>query len=129
MDTTSVNETGTEDKGASGKHRAGSRARSYRSDVLAAVHELAEDLYSAGLYDAKTMREFDELCLTEIHPMGPEEIRRLRDKTGVSQAVLARVLNVTTNAVGQWERGEKRPTGSALKLLNLVRQKGIRAIL
>ena len=103
--------------------------KTYVSDALAAAHELAEDLYAAGLYDARTMREFDEQCLTEIHPMEPKEIRGLRDETGMSQAVLARVLNVTTSAVGQWERGEKKPTGSALKLLSLLRTKGLHAIL
>jgi putative transcriptional regulator len=104
-------------------------SKTYRSDSLSAAHELAEGLHSLGLYDARTMRKFDELCLTEIAPMGPQEIRSLRDKTGVSQAVLARILNVTPNAVGQWERGEKKPTGSALKLLSLVQSKGLSTIL
>ncbi len=105
------------------------RAKTYASDALASVHELAADLHSVGLFDARTMREFDELCLTEIEAMGPQDIRRLRDTVGVSQAVLARVLNVTPNAVGQWERGEKKPTGSALKLLSLIRHKGLQTIL
>lgn len=75
------------------------------------------------------MRKFDELCLTEVQPMGPAEIRALREEAGVSQAVLARVMNVTTNAVGQWERGEKKPTGSALKLLALAKAKGLTTIM
>jgi putative transcriptional regulator len=112
---------------ASAPRRA--RTKTYGSDALAAAHELAEGLHSTGLYDGRTMREFDELCLTEVLPMAPHDIRSLRDATGVSQAVLARVLNVTPNAVRQWERGEKKPTGSALKLLSLVRSKGLRAIL
>jgi len=62
-------------------------------------------------------------------PMDAQEIKNLRESAGVSQAVLAKVLNVTTNAVGQWERGEKRPSGSALKLLTLVRTKGIATVL
>lgn len=99
------------------------------SDTLATVHRLASRLHEAGVFGKTTMREYDELCLTEVRPMAAQDIKSLRESAGVSQAVLARVLNVTTNAVGQWERGEKRPTGSALKLLTLVREKGLGSVL
>jgi len=46
----------------------------------------------------------------------------------VSQAVLARYLNVSKDVVSQWERGEKRPTGPTLKLLSLAERKGLAAI-
>ena len=96
--------------------------------TLQTVHDFATDMHEAGVFDKATMRKFDELCLTPVRKMEAEDIRQLREASGVSQAVLAKVLNVTTNAVGQWERGEKKPTGSALKLLALVREKGISAV-
>jgi putative transcriptional regulator len=99
------------------------------SGALATVHRLASRFHEAGVMDKATMREFDELCLTPVRRMNAQDIRDLRLATGVSQAVLARVLNVTTNSVGQWERGEKHPTGSALKLLTLIREKGMSAVL
>lgn len=34
-----------------------------KSDILAAVHETAEGLYAAGVLPARTLGEFDELCL------------------------------------------------------------------
>ncbi len=97
--------------------------------TLATVHRLASGLFEAEAFDKATMRKFDELCLTPVQPLEADDIREIREASGVSQAVLARVLNVTTSAVGQWERGEKKPTGSALKLLTLVRSKGIGAVL
>jgi len=36
--------------------------KQYRSSIMAAVHETAEDLHEAGLMDKFTMREFNELC-------------------------------------------------------------------
>lgn len=39
--------------------------------------------------------------------------------------MLAGHLNVATNTIGQWERGERRPTGAALKLLHLVKRFGV----
>jgi putative transcriptional regulator len=47
----------------------------------------------------------------------------------MSQAVFARLLNLTVGYVSQMERGTKRPTGPALVLLNVIRRKGIEAIL
>ena len=38
---------------------------------------------------------------------------------------MAGFLNVAVNTVSQWERGERRPTGAALKLLHVVKRSGI----
>jgi putative transcriptional regulator len=39
--------------------------------------------------------------------------------------VFAAILNVSVSTVQKWETGEKKPGGASLKLLNLVRRKGI----
>jgi putative transcriptional regulator len=95
------------------------------SGILGTVHKTANGLYRAGVIDKATMREFDALCLTSV---APEEIRALREREQVSQPVFAGYLDVRKDAVSKWERGEKRPDGPSLKLLNLVRAKGLRAI-
>ena len=102
--------------------------KTYRNDILAAVHETAEDLHDAGVMEKRTLRRFDEMCLTPVEPMDAAAIRALRARERVSQAVFARHLNVTTGLVSQWERGEKRPAGPSLKLLSLVQNKGLEAI-
>lgn len=98
------------------------------SSILASVHETAAGLHGVGLIDKATMREFDALCLSPVEPLSPEEIRALRERENVSQPVLAHYLNVRKDAVSKWERGEKRPDGPSLKLLNLVKNKGLQAI-
>ncbi len=102
--------------------------RVYKSEALAAVHETVQDMVDAGVVSKQTMREFDEMCLTIVDEMSPEEIRNLRLRENASQAVFARYLNVTTGLVSQWERGEKRPRGASLKLLTLVAKNGLRAV-
>ena len=76
----------------------------------------------------RTMREFDDFCLTPVRLLKPTEIRALRLREGASQAVFASYLNVTTGLVSQWERGEKRPQGASLKLLALVAKNGLEAV-
>jgi len=103
-------------------------AKQYSSPVMASIHETAEGLHSAGVMDKRTMREFDDLCLTPVRALKPREIRALRLREGASQAVFARYLNVTTGLVSQWERGEKHPHGASLKLLALVAKSGLGAV-
>jgi putative transcriptional regulator len=62
-------------------------------------------------------------------PISGEEIRTLREQAHLSQAVFARYLNLTVGYVSQLERGVKQPKGPALALLNVIRRKGLEAIL
>ena len=101
----------------------------YKSKILAAVHEAMQDAHEVGVLDKKTMREFDTSCLTQVEKLSPKDVVALREREGVSQAVMARHLNVAVKLVGEWERGEKRPSGPSLKLLALVKAKGLQAIL
>jgi putative transcriptional regulator len=103
-------------------------AKAYKSEALAAVHESMADLHRIGMLDAKTMREFDQACLTPVLELSPAAIRRIRTKAAVSQAVFAAHLNVTTGVVSKWERGEKQPRGPAAKLLTLAAKHGLAAI-
>ena len=102
--------------------------KQYKSEALAAAHEAAFDLAEAGLMSKRTMRKFDEMCLTPVRDMTPEDIRALRLREQASQAVFARHLNVTTGLVSQWERGARRPRGASLKLLTLVAKNGLGAV-
>ena len=103
-------------------------AKRYKSEALAAAHETALGMTEAGVMSKRTMRAFDEMCLTPVEEMPPEKIRALRLRENASQAVFARHLNVTAGLVSQWERGEKRPRGASLKLLTLVEKKGLAAV-
>lgn len=104
------------------------KGRTYKSPIAAAMHEMMEGAYAAGAISKSTMREFDELCLTPVEKLSPEEIKSIREESLASQAVFARYLNVSTIVVSQWERGERSPSGAALKLLTLVKDKGLQSI-
>ena len=105
------------------------RKGSCRSDALRSAHLAAKDLHAIGAIDKATMREFDRACLTNVEELDPQAIRRIRDQANMSQTIFALTLNVTPSLVSQWERGEKKPSGPSLKLLNLADKKGAEAIL
>jgi putative transcriptional regulator len=104
------------------------------SRLRAAILETAGDMRRLGIMDAAThekitLRNLGEDELRETAPLTGEEIRRLREQAHVSQAVFARRLKLTVGYVSQLERGAKRPSGPVLVLLDLIRRKGMEAIL
>ena len=100
-----------------------------KSGAMASVHEAITDLYGIGAVDKATMHHFDALCLeVDVPDYSPAEIRALRERLNISQAVLASVINASANSIQKWERGAKKPSGTALKLLNLLDRKGLESV-
>jgi putative transcriptional regulator len=94
--------------------------RAVEGDVLATAHGLAAALHRVGAMDALSMRDMDRLCLPPRPDYDGVEVRRIRAATRMSQPVFARLLGVDKSAVAQWERGAKRPSGPALRLLEVL---------
>jgi len=99
------------------------------SRILLEAHDTASRWRAAGLISKRRMREFDALCRLEVNEMSAERIRALRERVHLSQAVFAAVLNASVSTVRQWESGDKRPGGPALKLLTLIERKGLDVVL
>ncbi len=104
------------------------------SELSEAILEMAEDMHRLGMmgeenYRKITLRHLGPPPLPTPEPITPEEIRTLREREHISQAVFAHYLNLTVGYVSQLERGTKQPKGPALALLNVIRRKGIQAIL
>lgn len=93
--------------------------------ILDTVHESAIGLYDIGIVNAKTMREFDALCLEPAEPMSKTHIKKIRLSEEVSQPVFAEYLNVSPSTVKKWENGQKHPNGASLRLLQLVEKQGL----
>jgi len=97
--------------------------------------EAAQDMRASGImskaaHEKITMRHLGEgFAPSQAVPLSGKEIRALREKAHLSQAVFAQYLKLTVGYVSQLERGAKRPTGPTLVLLDVIRRKGIEAIL
>lgn len=102
--------------------------KKYKSEADDALHEMMTGFFEAGAITKSTMREFDEGCLTPVEKLTPLEIKAKREETRASQAVFARHLNVTPGVINLWEQGKRAPSGASLKLLTLVKKKGLACI-
>ena len=110
------------------------RAKNKPSRLAKALLATAAGMRKAGLldrvtHDKITLRHLGRNSPRMAVPMTGAQIRSVREHARMSQAVFARHLNLTAGYVSQLERGIKRPTGAALALLNVIRRKGIEAIL
>ena len=104
------------------------------SRLTKALLDTADDMRRVGILDSAghekiTLRHLGGKAGIVGKPISGDEIRSLRERAHLSQAVFARYLNLTTGYISQLERGAKQPTGPALVLLNVIRRKGIEAIL
>jgi putative transcriptional regulator len=95
------------------------------SEILDIANDLAQSLFKAGGMDEITLREVEALCLPKAKTFRPEDIRRIRMACHVSQAAFAAFLGIGKSTVQQWEHGQKKPSGPAQRLLDLVERKGL----
>ena len=98
------------------------------SEILDIANEMARELFKVGAMDEVTLRRVEALHLPKKRPLAPEDIRRVRVANHVSQAVLAAILGVGKSTVQQWEQGQKKPSGPAQRLLDLIDRKGLAAL-
>jgi len=99
--------------------------RNYKSDAFEAIHNSATALHRVGAISKTTLREFDESCLVPIEEIPPQQIKQIRENNHVSQPIFARYLNTSESTVQKWETGAKRPSGTALRLLQVVQKHGL----
>lgn len=98
------------------------------SDILDMAHDMAKDLHDVGAMDDITMRVMNRLCLPEARVFAAADVKAIRKKTRMSQAVFAAVLNVGSSTVAQWEQGHRSPSGPSARLLDVIDRKGVEAI-
>ena len=95
--------------------------------------ELTRVLHRAGAVsddelEQTTMAMLGRDALPKVARLSPNEIVRVRELVKVSQAVLAGFLNVSVSTVSQWERGDRQPSGTALKLLHVIKARGLEVL-
>lgn len=97
------------------------------------LQEIAHDFNEIGVVSNELKEKIDSRArlrelrssLPVLHMMSGEEINQLRQRHGLSQAMLAAYVGMSVATIVKWEREEKKPNGAALRLLNLIERKGL----
>ena len=99
------------------------------SKIIESLRGDLDALHNAGAISKVTMREFDAICPSPVREFSADDIKRLRQTLRFSQTVFAHHLHTTASTVRKWEQGQTRPAGPALKLLNIIADKGLSVII
>jgi len=98
--------------------------------MLRELLETAENFSAYGVVSKTDLAKIRVLC--KVPPeYTPERVLAIRTSVAkMSQAVFASVLNVSVSTVQKWESpvANKRPSGAAAKLLQIVETKGVEAL-
>ncbi len=99
------------------------------SNIIESLRDDLAALHKAGAVSKVTMREFETICPPPVRELSAAEIKQIREALHFSQPVFALHLHTSVSTVRKWEQGETHPTGPALKLLNIIADKGLQAII
>jgi putative transcriptional regulator len=106
--------------------RGKARLRSEIVEITRALHKVGA--VSDDELEQTRLRMLGRDAFPKPKALSARQIAAVRERAGVSQAVMAGYLNVAVSTVSQWERGERRPTSTALKLLHVVKDKGLETL-
>jgi putative transcriptional regulator len=105
-----------------------------KARMRAELVELTADMHAAGIVSADAVRK------TTLKMLGPDalpdaarlsgkDIVSIRKQSHLSQSVFARLLAVSTGTLSKWERDEIAPRGPARRLLQIIKAKGVAAVI
>jgi len=92
--------------------------KNIHDEVINELQEIVENGTLSTL--RKNTREYAPL--TPIKDYTPQEIKDLREKKRYTQTYFGEFLGVTLKTVQAWEAGTNKPTGTALRLFQVLEQ-------
>ena len=89
--------------------------------MSALFDDLQEGLQQAIAYERGTGKAKTVTYMIEpVKHYSNVEIKKIRNKAGMTQAVFANYLGVSPKTVEAWELGRTHPTGPAYRLINIL---------
>lgn len=82
--------------------------------IMTGLNEAVE--YEKGNLPAKKTT----LTVEPLPEMTADDIKNIRNNIGLTQAMFAAVIGVSTKTVEAWEAGTNRPIGPARRMLSLI---------
>jgi putative transcriptional regulator len=92
-----------------------------RKSMKSAISGTVQYMVDNSLTTSFTEKELNALgVVVPTVEMNSEHIKEIREKVHLSQAVFAKLLNVSPSSIKQWEQGKRNPTGATKVLLEIL---------
>lgn len=93
------------------------------SSMSTLFDDLCEGLQEAIEYEKGNGKAKERvLIINPVRKYNSNEIKKIRNKAGMTQAVFAKYMGVSPKTVEAWELGRTHPTGPAFRLLSIIEQ-------
>jgi putative transcriptional regulator len=102
------------------QYRKNSRKANLSDEEFAELKVGAEEALAHAQGKKLTLRTHTVLPIVRRRPFTAKRIRSIRMRLNVSQPVFAAMLYVTKDTMAKWEQGLRKPSGSALRLLEIA---------
>lgn len=73
-----------------------------------------------GLQQAIRHRQGKRVAGLKLHVPPQVDVKAVRERTGLTQEEFAATFAISLGALRHWERGDRKPRGAALVLLNVI---------
>ena len=83
--------------------------------IMTGLNEAIEDAKSE-----KPILKRNKVSVEPVKVYGAEEVKRIRNSTGMSQKIFASYLGVSGKTVEAWEAGINHPSGAASRILRMM---------
>ena len=89
------------------------------------VYESIMTGLNEALEDAKSTKKVLKRHKVTVEPVKvyeADEVKKIRNSTGMSQKIFASYMGVSDKTVEAWEAGTNHPSGAASRLLSMIEQ-------
>ncbi|OWQ93009.1 hypothetical protein CDN99_00420 [Roseateles aquatilis] len=83
---------------------------------------------ACGMMGDEDMRQWEWVGMQPPDPLLPEEVRAIRESENLELDTFADMLNTSPRLLRRWEQGFNKPKGPTLRLLRILRDRGVRAV-
>ncbi|WP_157522260.1 DNA-binding transcriptional regulator [Mitsuaria sp. 7] len=103
--------------------------RKRKSETIERLLRLSRELHGCGTFNDEDLSAMERVGMDPPHPLKTEDFRAIREQSTYSVYTLARILNTSARQFRRWEQGlGKGPQGPELRLLRMVRDRGLEAV-
>lgn len=85
-------------------------------------------MHALGSVNDENMRHMEWVSMQPPEPLLPEQVRAIRESEELELDTFADMINTTPRLLRRWEQGFNKPSGSALRMLRIMHERGVRAI-
>ena len=85
----------------------------YFDNIMEGLNEALEDSKKKNL-----KRKY--ISFVPVKDYTKEEVKKIRNSTGMSQRAFAQYMGVSVKTVESWEAGKNTPNGSASRILDMI---------